>query len=215
MVYESIYIYGIVDGSIDANIEAKGIGAKENNIYCIPFKDITAVVSKTPYVEYDPTEENVLAHEFVIQEIIKKDMNVAPMRFCTILKTRNDVLRLLDSAYFPFKKNILKIRNKREFGIKLFLNVDKLKKEVDDVIRKSAEIAKNLHDRLKEKSEDNRLDEQITEDMIMNTSYLIRNDRIKEFYEAINNFDKSYTDIIKIRISGPTAPYNFVDMPSK
>jgi hypothetical protein len=214
MEINSIYIYGIVDGKINVELESRGIGSKER-AYLIPLKDVTAVVSNTHFVEYDPTEENVLAHETVIQEIMKKDLTIAPMRFCTILKSRNDVLKLLDSAYYPFKSNILKIRNKKEFGIKLFLDVEKFKTEVEDIMKKSAEIAEELHKKLEEKSEDSKLDEQITEDMIMNTAYLIRNEKINEFYEAVNNFDKNYTDKIKIRISGPTAPYNFVDMPTK
>jgi hypothetical protein len=215
MVYGSIYIYGIIDGKVNPVMNTNGIGAGNNGTYCISFKDITAVVSNTQFIEYDPTEENVLTHEFVIQEVLKKDFTVAPMRFCTILRTRNDVLKLLDSAYLPFKKNILKIRNKKEFGIKLFLNIEKLKEEVDDIMKKSEEIAKELHNKLMEKSEDTKLDEQITQDMIMNTAYLIHNEKIKDFYNAVNDFDKSYTDKIKIRISGPTAPYNFVDMPIK
>jgi hypothetical protein len=213
MDYESIYIYGIADGKINSALESKGIGEENNKAYCIPFKDITAIVSNTQFIEYDPTEENVLAHELVIQELIKKEMTIAPMRFCTILKTEDDVLKLLKSAYFPFKKNILKIRNKKEFGVKLFLDIEKLKREANDILKKSVEIAEELHNKLKEKSEDIKLDEQITEDMIMNASYLIRNEKVKEFHDAIYDFDKSYTDKIKIRISGPTAPYNFVDMP--
>jgi hypothetical protein len=215
MENNSIYIYGIIDGKVTAELNGDGIGNEKSEIYFIPYKDITAVVSNTQFIEYDPTEENVMAHEFVIQEAIKKDLTIAPMRFCTILKSKNDVLKLLDSAYIPFKKNILKIRNKKEFGIKLFLNIEKLREEVDDIVGKSGEIAKELHNKLKEKSEDSKLDEQITEDMIMNTSYLIQNEKITDFYEAVNEFDKSYTDKVKIRISGPTAPYNFVDMPVK
>jgi hypothetical protein len=213
MENDSIYIYGIVDGKINSNLESNGIGEENNKAYCISFKDITAIVSNTQFIEYDPTEDNVLAHELVIQELIKKEMTIAPMRFCTILKTRSDVLKLLESAYYPFKKNILKIRNKKEFGVKLFLDIEKLKKEASDILKKSVEIAEELHNKLKEKSEDIKLDEQITEDMIMNASYLIRNEKVKEFHDAIYDFDKNYTDKIKIRISGPTAPYNFVDMP--
>jgi len=51
-------------------------------------------------------------------------------------------------------------------------------------------------------------------EMIMNCSFLIHREKVQEFYEAINQFDQKFTDKLKIRISGPTAPYNFVDMPN-
>ena len=96
--YGSIYIYGIVDGKINKVIHNNGVGDRNDEVYCVPFKDVTAVVSNTPFEEYDPTEENTLAHEKVIQEILKNDLTIAPMRFCTVLKTRNDVMKLMNSG---------------------------------------------------------------------------------------------------------------------
>ena len=215
--HSSIYIYGIVDGRVNKMLNAECIG-NSNQVYCVPFKDITAVVSNTPFIEYDPTEENTLAHEKVIQVVLKENLTIAPMRFCTILKTRNDLIKLMHSAYLPFKRNILKIRNKLEFDVKVFLDVEKLMAEVNndnELIEKSREIATELNNRLKQMAEDTVLEEQITEDMIMSASFLIHKEKIKGFYEEIKNFDEQFTDKLKIRISGPTAPYNFVDMPTR
>jgi hypothetical protein len=44
---------------------------------------------------------------------------------------------------------------------------------------------------------------------------LVHREKIKIFYEEIKAFDEQLTDKLKIRISGPTAPYNFVDMPTR
>jgi len=218
MDYSSIYVYGIVDGRFNKSIDVKGVGNREDEVYFVPFKDVTAVISDTPFIEYDPTEENSLAHENVIQAVLKHDLTIAPMRFCTILKGREDLIKLMHSAYMPFKRNILKIRNKKEFSVKVFLEIDKLKAEVNDdeeLVRKSREIAEGLNERLKAIADDIVLEEQITDEMIMNASFLVHKEKSKEFYEEINNFDKKFTDKLKIRISGPTAPYNFVDMPTK
>lgn len=215
MEYESIYVYGIVDGRLNEKLESKAIG-NESEVYCVPFKDVTAVVSNTPFEEYMPSEENILAHENVIQEILKKDMVIAPMRFCTILKSRNDLIKLFNSAYLAFKKNILKIRNKHEYSVKVFLDLEKFKQEIgENLVEKSREVALKLHNLLKEIAEDLVLEEQITEDMIMNCSFLIHKEQVERFRKAIFDFDKNFTDKLKIRISGPTAPYNFVSMPTK
>lgn len=218
MAYNSIYVYGIVDGQIRKEFRALGIGNREDKISCVPFKDVTAIVSYTPFQEYDPTEENTLAHETVIQEILQEGATIAPMRFCTILKSEGDFRKLLHSGYLAFKRNILKIRDKREWGVKVFLDVEKLKAEMsndEELLEKSRAMAAELQERLNQVAEEAVLEEQLTEDMIINAAFLVHKEKIAEFQEKITAFDRQYTDILKIRISGPTAPYNFVTMPSK
>lgn len=217
MQYNSIYIYGIIDGKVNKVFQTHGMGG-ENKVYCIPYKDVTAVVSETSFEEYDPTGENTLAHEKVIQEVLKEGLTIAPMRFCTILKNSDDLHKLCHSCYLPFKKNILRIRGKQEFSVKVFLDVEKLEAEVsndDELLQKSAEMATQLYELLKEIAYDDVLEEQITKEMILNASFLIHRDKVEEFFNEINKFDEQFTDKLKIRISGPTAPYNFVDMPTK
>jgi hypothetical protein len=104
MQYNSIYVYGIIEGKINGDLNIKGIGDREDEVYSIPFKDVSAIVSNTPFEEYDPSEENILNHEKVIQSILNRDLTIAPMRFCTILGSRNDILKLLHSAYFEKKE---------------------------------------------------------------------------------------------------------------
>jgi hypothetical protein len=218
MAYHSIYVYGIVDGNIKISIQAKGIGNRNDEVYCIAYKDVTAIVSNTPFEEYDPTAENTIAHEDVIQAILKMNLTIAPMRFCTVLKTRADILKLLYSAYLPFKKNILKVRNRLELSVKIFLDVEKLQAEVNgysELVEQSTTIATELNERLKRVADDAVLEEQITDEMIMNASFLVPKQNITPFYEEIKAFDEKFTDKLKIRISGPTAPYNFVDMPTR
>lgn len=218
MEYNSVYIYGIVDGRINKTLKTKGIGDRGDEVYCIHFKDVTAIVSNTPFEEYDPTEENTLAHEKVIQEVLKEGLTIAPMRFCTVLKSRADVMKLFNSAYLPFKKNILKIKNRLELDVKVFLDIEKLRTEIsndEELVKSSEKIATELDERLKRIADAMVLEEQITEDMIMNASFLVHKEKIKEFREEIDDFDKKFTDKLKIRISGPTAPYNFVQMPTK
>jgi len=138
--------------------------------------------------------------------------------FTTFSLSRNDVLKLLHSAYLIFKKNVIKIRHRQEFSIKVFADIEKLKNIVsndEEMMNRTVDIARQLNETLKQTSDDMVLDEQITQDMIMNASYLIHKNDIQKFYEEINNFDKKHTEFLKIRISGPTAPYNFVNMPTR
>jgi hypothetical protein len=209
-----IYIYGIVNGRFDKQLESKGID--EGRIFLLGYKDITAVVSDTLFEEYDPDDENMLAHDKVIREILNYGVTIAPMRFCTILKNRNDVFKLLDAGYLEFKKNLLRVRDKHEFTIKVFLDPDKFieKFSADSFVDNSRKIASDLYDRLKGMAVDDVLDEQITDDMMLNASFLLNKNIVEKFREEIKEFDKQYTDVLKIRISGPLAPYSFVRMPT-
>ena len=218
MDYNSLYVYGIVDGKIHKTFTTAGIGNRGDKVFCVPFKDVSAIVSLSPFEEYDPTEENTLVHEQVLQELLQDGFTIAPMRFCTLLKSKQDLSKLFNSGYIAFKRNILRVRGKSEFGVKLFLDVATLQQEIptaDEILSKSVQMAKELYETLKEVVAADVLDEQVTQEMIMNGSFLVKRDAINAFMQAISNFDKRYTDKIKIRVSGPTAPYNFVNMPTK
>jgi hypothetical protein len=208
-----VYVYGVVDGRFDKELENKGIDG--GGVYFLVYKDITAVVSDTLFEEYDPDDENMLTHDNVLREILGDNKTIAPMRFCTILKTRDDVFKLLQAGYMEFRKNLLRVRDKEEFAIKVFLDFEKFSERFseDSITDKSREIASELYEKLKKISVDNILDEQITDDMMLNASFLLNKNVVKEFRNLITEFDKQYTDVLKIRISGPLAPYNFVSMP--
>jgi hypothetical protein len=217
MEYTSLYVYAIVDGKVRQKVACSGMGARNDEVFGVPFKDVSAIVSLTPFVEYDPTEENTLAHEEVIQALLQEGLTVAPMRFCTIVASHRDLQRMLHSGYLLFKKNLLKVREKDEFDVKVFLDVQKLQTEVgkQNLIPRSQQIAARLYDELQTVTKDGVLSDQVTQEMILNASFLVHRKEREVFHSIIVSFDKQYTDTLKIRISGPTAPYNFVSMPTK
>ncbi len=73
-----------------------GIGSEPAEVHTVNYKDIAAVVSDTPLEVYDPTRENVLAHERV-NETVMREHTVIPMSFGTVFKTREDIVELLRS----------------------------------------------------------------------------------------------------------------------
>src|SRR4051794_31518548 len=97
---EGKYVYCIVrlDRSRDFGEIGIGSGAR---VYTVNFKDLSAVVSDTPIVIYDPTRDNVLAHEFV-NETVMREFTLIPMSFGTVFRSEKDVLALLKSTYQAF-----------------------------------------------------------------------------------------------------------------
>ena len=49
-----VYIYGIVDGRTAQVITHSVVGGRGDPVECVCFRDITAVISLTPFFEYDP-----------------------------------------------------------------------------------------------------------------------------------------------------------------
>src|SRR5207247_9477274 len=89
----------------------------------INYKDIAAVVSDTPLEVYDPTRENVLAHEKV-NEAVMRQRTVIPMSFGTVFKTRDDIVELLRGAYDAFRDVLNKMEDKHDIGLMIIWDRD-------------------------------------------------------------------------------------------
>jgi len=115
-------------------------------VYTVSHKDLAAVVSDTPIVIYDPTRENVLAHEFV-NETVMREFTLIPMSFGTIFRSENDVKALLSSTYQAFTDVLDKMQGKIEFGLKILWDRDKvvaaIERDNDEIRRLKDEITRN------------------------------------------------------------------------
>jgi hypothetical protein len=112
------YVYCIMQTNVPLRFGAIGIGSEQAEVHTVNFRDIAAVVSDTPLEVYDPTRENVLAHERVNEAVMRK-YTVIPMSFNTVFKTREDIIELLRSAYDAFHDVLGKMADKLEFGLKV------------------------------------------------------------------------------------------------
>jgi hypothetical protein len=138
------YVYCIVEAADPLRFGPVGIGAKPADVHTINYKDVAAVVSDTPLEVYDPTRENVLAHERV-NETVMRSRTVIPMSFGTVFKTRDDIVELLRGAYDAFRDVLSKMQGKLEFGLKVLWDRDvmmhEIERENEDVRRLKAEIS--------------------------------------------------------------------------
>src|SRR5213595_828045 len=118
------YVYCIVRSDRQREFGAIGIGGGQR-VYTVAFHDLAAVVSDTPIVIYDPTRDNVLAHEFVNKTVMKEN-TVIPMSFGTVFRSEDDVTELLRSTYQAFSEVLEKMQDKIEFGLKVLWDRDKV-----------------------------------------------------------------------------------------
>jgi hypothetical protein len=112
------YVYCIMPTTESLRFGPIGIGSEPAEVHTVNYKDIAAVVSDTPLEVYDPTRENVLAHERVNEAVMRR-FTVIPMSFNTVFKTREDIVELLRTAYDAFRDVLGKMEDKLEFGLKV------------------------------------------------------------------------------------------------
>jgi hypothetical protein len=124
------YVYCIIPTHESLGFGRAGIGAEAPDVHTVSYKDIAAVTSDTPLEVYDPTRENVLAHERV-NEMAMQQFTVIPMSFGTVFRTEDDIVELLRSAYDAFKDVLVKMQGKLEFGLKVLWEPDRIIEEIE------------------------------------------------------------------------------------
>ena len=110
------YVYGIIQCDQPASFGKIGIGGSGDQVYTIEYRDIAAVVSNTAVFIFDPTRENALAHEHVI-ETVMKNYTIIPMSFGTVFRTNDDIHEVLKSIYPSLKDVLNQMEGKVEFGL--------------------------------------------------------------------------------------------------
>src|SRR2546425_8284313 len=132
------YVYGIVETKEHLNFGKIGIGGAGEPVYTVNHQDIAAVISKTNVFIFDPTRENALAHEHVI-ELVMKTHTIIPMSFGTVFRTDDDIREVLKSIYASLKDVLEQMAGKVEFGLKVTWDRDQIieeTKQEDEEIRK-------------------------------------------------------------------------------
>jgi len=117
---EGKYIYGIIRHSGPLDYGPIGMGKRADVVYGINYKDITAVVSNSPIIQYEARRVNMTTHEKVLEEVMKQ-FTVLPVRFSTISEHDDEagILRILEKDYNKFDDTLLKMEGKKELGLKV------------------------------------------------------------------------------------------------
>jgi hypothetical protein len=144
-VHEGRYVYGIIQATEPLTFGNMGIGGSGEPVYTIHHGDVAAVVTKTSVFIFDPTRDNVLAHEHVIETVMQKH-TIIPMSFGTVFRTDDDIREVLRSIYPSLKEVLKQMAGKLEFGLKVTWDKDKvaeeLKREHEEIQRFHTELTR-------------------------------------------------------------------------
>lgn len=123
MPKEGKYIYGIIRHAGPLDYGPIGMGKRADLVYGINYNGITAIVSNSPIMIYEARRVNMIAHEKVLEEVMKQ-FTVLPVRFSTISEHDDDagILRILEKDYSKFDDMLNKMDGKKELGLKVLAN---------------------------------------------------------------------------------------------
>jgi hypothetical protein len=140
MKKEGKYIYCIIGTKQERNFGPIGIGVRGDEVLTIGYDDLSMVVSDHPMTRFVVNRENMLAHEKVIEEVMKEFDSVLPVRFGTVASNADEVRNLLDRRYREFKNLLRDMDHKIELGVKgIWKNIGVIFKEI---IKENKEIKK-------------------------------------------------------------------------
>jgi hypothetical protein len=129
-VAEGKYVYCIIETKEPLSFGPMGIGGRGDEVYTVHHDGLAAVVSNTPIVVYDPTRENVFAHEQV-NETVMREFTVLPMAFGALFRTEEDIIELMRGTYDALRDVLTKMEGKVEFGLKVNWDRDRVIAEIE------------------------------------------------------------------------------------
>jgi len=217
MEHQGKYVYCVIRGSEKRRF---GNGFNGGIVYTIPYRDISAVVSDTPLVEYEPNEANALIHEEVVERVMQEH-TVIPLGFGNVFIDENRLKWLMAKFYLTFKTYLRKLEGKVEVGVKVFYDLEVAKRELEaeyatgenyynKINEKAYRYGVMVYEALKKCAEDASLMKRIGENMIVNGAFLVKKEKIQVFKGELEKLEKENADRgLKFQFSGPWPPYNF------
>ena len=140
---EAKYVYCIIESKKPQSFGKVGVGGRGDEVYTILHGDLAAVVSDTAIAIHDPTRENVLGHERVIEAVMEQH-SVLPMSFGTVFRTKDDVVAFMNDTHDALRDVIGQVRDKIEFGVQVNWDRDAVVRDIeaqsDEVTRLKTQI---------------------------------------------------------------------------
>jgi hypothetical protein len=114
------YIFGIIESAKEEFFGPCGVTVYEE-VYTIPYRDISAVISDSLFVDYstlpkDQVARYLLNHQQVIEKIMDS-YTIIPMKLGTYAFNTRDVEKILLKGYTIFKDVFRKINSKIEIDV--------------------------------------------------------------------------------------------------
>ena len=116
---KGIYIYGIINSNSALDLSTPKDSYKKENVYTIPYQDVSAAVSNSEIIDYTYSSKDISAellvwHQKVIEKIMSLKYTIIPVRLGTFTVDEAEVKDILIKGYSLIKNIMEKIRDKIE-----------------------------------------------------------------------------------------------------
>jgi len=138
MIYSILFVKNNQEKLNTLLIAMKGISGA--NLYAVSFDEISAVVSDIKRADFITDKKNAIEYARVIENMAQQ-FTLLPMRFGSIMNSTEIISNMLEKNYSGFQKNLQKVENKSEFGLKIFCDIGKLKAELNLKSEESSETS--------------------------------------------------------------------------
>lgn len=237
---DALYVYGIVKFGLD--LEWNESGLNRENVYAISEGKFNALVhdcEEKPYIseELNKIKELIIVHNNILDRAMEDFDGVIPLPFNTIIKkgensSQDNLKKWLSDNKENLEKTWNKVKGKKEYGIRIYYEKDKLiKKESDSTEIKKIEKSQQgksrglsylLQEKIKSKISEivqNRINQskqrfygnikKVTEDLKVNLSR-ISIDEEKDLLLSLSILvDKQQTDKIKRILEKTSKDFSF------
>ncbi len=151
MYQDGKYIYCIIETNQDRNFGPIGIGGRGDEVLTIGYENLSVVVSNHPITKFVVSRENILAHEKVIEEVMKEFDSVLPVRYGTVAASTDEIRNLLDKRYREFITMLQNMDHMIELNVKAsWTNMSSIFKEIDQESKDITGLKKKLNEVNKE-----------------------------------------------------------------
>ena len=132
MIHDGKYIYCIIASEFDLNLGSIGVGDRGDLVSTIGFDGLCMVVSDHPLSRFVVNPQNMLAHQKVIETVMKEFRSLLPVRFGTVAANPDEIRNLLNHRYSEFMELLRQFENKVEINVRgTWKNMGLIYKEID------------------------------------------------------------------------------------
>jgi len=125
------YVYSVIRCGEPRTFGPIGIGAPGSPVRTVHYGELAAVVSDAPLTPYDPTRENLLAHQRV-NETVMSEFTVLPLAFGAQFRSEADVVEILRNTHDSLLDVLRKMDGKVEFDLKVFWDPQRVLAEIQE-----------------------------------------------------------------------------------
>ena len=155
------HLYGVIGAPEDSNFGPIKVGNKEGEVYSVTYKELSAIVSNTPFIDYktltkDLLLRSLLDHQKVIEQVMDSYATI-PFKFGSLARNGQEVKQILAQGHSLFKSLLPWVRERVEFELVATWDKEKVFKTLYE---EESEI-RSLQEMIERKSERDALLEKI------------------------------------------------------